>query len=358
MFERWCLGFFALTSLACSSSSGGANATGGAAGESSATGGAGGVSSSGGASGNSATGGASSKLTGSFEVVGQGDTLGVAIASIAGFGANDIYLSRTAPVLRPGSVEHYDGSSWRSVFGTTYSVIAMSATATGELFACGQQGTMFQFDGSTWLEGSEWLKSVPPEGHDYVAIWAASPTDIYAGHDGVGNLYHYDGTSWKLQSLPTERGLIPTYAVWGAASNDVYASIYQEGLFHWDGATWTKVSHPTAIISAIHGRSASDIWAVGTQVLHFDGTSWKQVRAADAFVGTGIINQRYHAVWVSPGGKVWIVGEEGVALFGDQAGLQLVPTGVTTTLYTVWGSSEQNVWAGGSLETLIHYASP
>jgi hypothetical protein len=359
ILESLRFGLLALLSVACSSSgSDGGVATGGVAGASSATGGSAGAIATGGSSGKGSTGGATGKVTGSFVVVEQGDRLGVDISSITGFAANDIYLSRTTPVLQPGSVEHYDGTSWRPVFDTTYSIVAMSTTADGKLFACGQQASLFYFDGLDWFEGSDWLVQGPPVDHDYVAIWAASKTDIYAGHDGVGNLYHYDGATWKQQVLPTERGLIPTYAVWGAASNDVYASIYQEGLFHYDGTSWTKVMHPSAIISGIHGRSATDIWAVGTQVLHYDGTSWKQVRAADAFVGTGIINQRYHAVWVSPSGKVWIVGEEGVALFGDQAGLQLVPTGTTSTLFTVWASSEKDVWAGGGLETLVHYTAP
>jgi hypothetical protein len=93
-------------------------------------------------------------------------------------------------------------------------------------------------------------------------------------------------------------------------------------------------------------------------VLHYDGSAWTLVSVGDAFVGTGIINRRYHDVWVAPSGRVWIVGEEGVALYGDASGFELVPTGVTVTLFTVWGSSEHDVWAGGVQETLLHYTVP
>ena len=55
---------------------------------------------------------------------------------------------------------------------------------------------------------------------------------------------------------------------------------------------------------------------------------------------------------------MWIVGEEGVALFGDKSGFKLAPTGITSTLFTVWGSSESDVWAGGELESLFHYTAP
>ena len=331
---------------------GGQTSLGGAAGASSG----GGAGSGGGSSGSGGSGGKS--VLGSFEIVEQSDDALVAIASINGFGPDDVYLTRTPPVLRTGTIEHFDGTSWQPVLETTLGVYATSVTPDGSLFASGGGGTMLHFDGTSWFEGSEWLTQTPSDSYDYVALWAASETDIYIGRDELGDVYHYDGASWQLQILPTEGGFSPTYALWGAATDDVYASIYQDGLFHFDGDAWTKVSHPTAIISAIHGRSATDIWAVGTQVLHYDGNAWNLVRAADAFVGTGIINQRYYAVWVAPTGKVWIVGEEGVALYGDANGLELVPTGVTTTLFTVWGASENDVWAGGVQETLLHYTAP
>jgi hypothetical protein len=329
-------------------------ATGGDSGTSSggsaaATGGSGAAGGSGGSGGSGALG--------RFEIVEQSDDALVAIASITGFGPNDVFLSRTPPVLRSGSIEHFDGAAWRPVLETPLGVYAMT-TADGSLFASGAGGTMLMFDGTSWYDGDEWLAQTPSDSFTYVEIWAASETDLYIGRDDLGDIYHYDGARWDLQILPTERGLIPTYALFGAATDDVYASIYQEGLFHFDGSAWTKVSHPSAIISGIHGRSASDIWAVGTEVLHYDGSAWTLVSVGDAFVGTGIINRRYHAVWVAPSGKVWIVGEEGVALYGDAGGFELVPTGVTVTLFTVWGSSEHDVWAGGVQETLLHYTVP
>jgi hypothetical protein len=282
----------------------------------------------------------------------------VAISAIEGFSANDIYLARTTPVLRSGFLEHFDGSSWQPVLETTYSVVAMSATTDGKLFASGVESTMLYFDGSDWHSGAEWLALEPPSERSFVDLWAASETDLYVGHDNVGDVYHYDGAGFQQQAIPTEDQPAPSYALWGAASDDVYAAIYLEGLFHFDGATWTKVAHPGAIVNAIHGRSATDIWAVGSQVLHYDGTSWELVPVSAALLDTGILNPRFLDVWVSPSGKTWIVGEQGVALFGDASGFEYVPTDVSVALFTVWGSSENDVWVGGVQETLLHYTTP
>jgi len=294
---------------------------------------------------------------GQFEVVSDNGGSLADVVSIAGFGVDDVYFARSAAALIPGSIDHYDGTNIRSVLDTPRSIFALSATTGGKLFGAGAQGTFIYFDGDSWLEGAEWLDATPSS-NLFSKLWAVSETDFWAGTDGLGDIYHYDGERFELQNLPTTDSFTDTYALWGTASNNVYASVYQEGLFRFDGSTWSKVMHPTAIISAIHGTGPNDIWAVGTEIIHYDGTSWRLHQAGAAFANTGILNRRYHAVWASPGGRVWIAGEEGVVLVGDTAGFSLVDTsGFAGTLFAIWGSGESDIWAGGSFETILRYTA-
>jgi hypothetical protein len=294
---------------------------------------------------------------GHFQIVSENGGSVADVVSIAGFGPEDVYFARSVAPLIPGSIDHYDGISITAVLETPLSIFALSATPSGKLFGAGAQGTFIYFDGVTWREGSEWLAATPSS-NLFSKLWAVSETDFWAGTDGLGDIYHYDGAGFRLQNLPTTDSFTDTYALWGTASNNVYASVYQEGLFHFDGSTWTKVMHPTAIISAIHGTGPNDIWAVGTEILHYNGSSWRLHQAGAAFANTGILNRRYHAVWASPSGRVWIAGQEGVVLAGDTTGFSLVDTaGFSGTLFAIWGSGESDIWAGGSFETILHYTA-
>jgi len=126
-------------------------------------------------------------------------------------------------------------------------------------------------------------------------MYAVNAKNIYVvGHNDQnrGHMYHYDGNTWKPVGLHTSEG----GQISGAIS-----------------------------IFAIYGFGANDIWAVGSRsfsnptpppiwydsslIIHFDGNQWSEVS---------------------------IVRGKG-------------------TLQGIWGSSANDVWAGGVYGTLYHY---
>ncbi|TAK66759.1 MAG: hypothetical protein EPO24_01225 [Bacteroidetes bacterium] len=128
-------------------------------------------------------------------------------------------------------------------------------------------------------------------------MWASSSKDVYVvGHNdrGYGKMYHYDGNSWSpVKLLVIEGGGVPTApidlsGVFGFAPNDVWAvgeHIYQNPnpppnfldsslIIHFDGTSWKEI--PVAKgrqLSCVWGSAPSDVWFGGAwgSLYHFDG---------------------------------------------------------------------------------------
>jgi hypothetical protein len=136
---------------------------------------------------------------------------------------------------------------------------------------------------------------------------------------------------WEMTPLASAGVIQSTMnSVWGSSPRDVYAvghsSIGSVGnMYHFDGSNWTSVGLSLGGIDLadIIGFSPNDIYAVGKRryqvgtdnvdsalVIHFDGLSWKEIL-------------RPH------------LGVRG--------------------LYSIWGSSSTNVYAGSSNGHLLHY---
>jgi len=58
-----------------------------------------------------------------------------------------------------------------------------------------------------------------PQGNDMIAAWAAAPDDLFVGGPG-GVIQHWDGTHWTQMTTPTTRTIS---ALHGLSSHDVWA---------------------------------------------------------------------------------------------------------------------------------------
>ena len=101
---------------------------------------------------------------------------------------------------------------------------------------------------------------------------------------------HFDGTSWSAVPTPALNAAFSGVA--GSAGNDVWAvgdqaqgSSNNTLIEHFNGTSWTVVPSPNPNpqgnngLVAVAAVSASDVWAVGHQLLgpfteHWNGKSW------------------------------------------------------------------------------------
>ena len=211
-------------------------------------------------------------------------------------------------------------------------------------------------------------------------ISAVSSNDVWAVGEAGKNpvAVHWDGHRWQRAQLPSikDGGLSDVTAV---SATDVWAvgnagslSGSRSLVMHFNGRRWRVVDMagvgPRASgLSSIDAASARDVWAAGAKgldagasygwsdlVLHWDGSSWKQVVSHLEEQGTnGAFAQ---AVDIAPSGEVWTLNEDlgGAVYFVRWNGHTRGASEVYTPADNVGGvddiaaASRTQVWAVGS----------
>lgn len=181
------------------------------------------------------------------------------------------------------------------------------------------------------------------------SIWGTSRDHVYAACDE--GVLHYDGSRWSAESGPFPDSL---RAVWGTGGV-VFAAGRGGTLLARVNGSWDDMSGATGLdIRGLHGRSASDVYAVAAtpdtpdaaELLHFDGAMWAHV---DTYTGADA-----NAVFAAPG-VVYVACDGGVMLRDTGAGLTVDTTPPGDDLLGVWGASATDVHAVGRGGRIIHW---
>lgn len=190
-----------------------------------------------------------------------------------------------------GLLLKWDGTRWsNSALPVKQTIYGLGGTGLNDLYAVGQGGLMAHFDGTNW--------SVQDAGTELQinAVWASSPTDVFAGARG-SLVLHSDGTgAWTEQTNPFTGRVL---SLWGFGPRDVFASGVGE-IAHYDGTTWTAMSLPQSVVDderflyALWGSDNDDMWAVGEAgvILHYDGSTWELVPSAPRSSSTPSLAER------------------------------------------------------------------
>jgi hypothetical protein len=186
---------------------------------------------------------------------------------------------------------------------------------------------------------------------------------VVGGGDGL--LMRWDGR--VLATIPTP-GAHAFWWIHGVASGDMFLAGEQGEVHHFDGTTVTRVdvgAPAGATLFGIWGTSDDDLWAVGGSfatggprqvILRGVGGTWGPV-ASPAGIDADV---SYFKVWgpASPQPQVWIVGDRGVVLRDDGAGLALVADAPAAERYVTihgCGSNDVYVVGGGAIGEAAHF---
>jgi len=131
-------------------------------------------------------------------------------------------------------------------------------------------------------------------------IYAASAQDVWIvgySSDAWGKMYHYDGKQWSDVKLYTTQGGTITVginltAIHGFSSNDIWAvgerrlrdpfnpfSLGDSSLIiHFNGRDWTESTISRGEkLQSVWGSHPSDVWAAGINTLyHYNGVRWEK----------------------------------------------------------------------------------
>lgn len=193
-----------------------------------------------------------------------------------------------------------------------------------------------------------------------LSLWGTSSTDVWAvggdKRDGSGPLVlHYDGATWK--QLPTGEKSGDLWWVFGFPGAPIFMGGAGGVILRYEGGAFTKMTTPgTDTVFGMWGDSPTSMWAVGGS---FDtkGFAWRL--QGDAWIPEPSLPAEVVAdasIWKVTGrsaSDVWLVGSKGASFRWTGTALEQRPTGVATSLFTAHGNAARFAAVGGLVSGVI-----
>ena len=275
------------------------------------------------------------------------------MSSMYAVNEGDIYLvGHNSTGDLNGGMWHYDGDKWATVklreqvgaFGTLKSIDGSSPNNIWAVGGTSNYATILQYDGANWkkhlAETSDGMYGTPISEHDVYSVYVVSETEVYACGDG-GLVYYYDGNSWDVDSIKINLNenekfsakdiilfnselmvlgfkhfsgnFFGTYYIlkrnkqnwmiqdsivqgpqggtewkWGtghfylSSSNQLYTLGFG-GVFQFNGSTWTNIFTNETPINGISVKNENNILIVGDfgLVFHYNGQNWERLSTLD-----------------------------------------------------------------------------
>jgi hypothetical protein len=202
------------------------------------------------------------------------------LTGVWGNSASDVFV-----VGDGGVILHYDGATWSEMTAPDTTVLHAVWSASADVaYAVGEKdgsGVILSYDGAQWTEE----KTISAHHLDAVA---GSGADNVVAVGAQGAVYRFNGIDWEELTSPTEAELT---AVWVGASDEIVVATFVGEIWHSAGDdAWSLRETSTSVrVNDLAGSDASDLFAAGDGIWHYNGSTWEPVRSQ-----TGTLT----AVWV------------------------------------------------------------
>ena len=220
---------------------------------------------------------------------------------------------------------HFDGTSWQvqnpPIVNGGSGLFSLDALSANDIWAAGGKTSsptrpayVLHYNGSSWTD-----IPVPPIGlyrNQFAWIDAVSPTSVWAGGfrgETTGDFHalvmRWNGTSWQNIALPASitTPQSEVLSIKAISDNDVWVLGYYlaGGAFkiHWNGSSWTEMPSPNGGGGAFAAIAPNNIFSVGSEIWHWDGTAWTLVDPIDTVFYPALVN-----TVTFPNGDVWACG--------------------------------------------------
>jgi hypothetical protein len=133
------------------------------------------------------------------------------VTGLSGTGPDDVWAVLAQPTFQ---VYRYDGSAWRLETDPLVNrpLHDVWATASGHVWVVGEEGAVFHWDGSGWIDESRSVEGT------FYGVWAAESGEVLAVGE-AGLAWFYDGTAWIEEAPGTTEDLLD---VWGASATELF----------------------------------------------------------------------------------------------------------------------------------------
>jgi hypothetical protein len=225
---------------------------------------------------------------------------------------------------------------------------------------------------TTWPAGISnaiWAPDPKEDVGPLYGIAGVAPNDVWAvgrtaSEPHKALIAHWDGRQWgvteRISVIPRNHVLKDIVAL---SKNDIWAvGSYESGgeppnvtttplTLHWNGLTWEHVrvhveGNTNAYLSAIEATKEGTLWAVGSVVLRWNGSSWDQILTPEGDHG---FPEAYNDVAAISDDDTWVVGNRTIRHWDGTAWRQLLNSGevMATDFTAVKVISDSDIWVAG-----------
>jgi hypothetical protein len=168
------------------------------------------------------------------------------------------------------AAEHWNGrrwQAWRLPAGLNGFIVAAAASSASNVWAVGE-GYVLRWNGAKWTVAKSWSQA-----SGITSVAAISRSDVWV---------------FGSSSFSGETGV---------------------GAWHYNGRTWARAGGTAAAIYRASALAPGNIWAItassrGGAVVHYNGSAWSEVPAADS----ALPNTQLNDVLAASPGNVWVSG--------------------------------------------------
>jgi hypothetical protein len=232
----------------------------------------------------------------------------------------------TTSVYNPTGGDEGVSSPFKSVWGSSDTdMFAVGGTSPLTGFA---ETKVVHYDGATWAD-----MTVPSLGmftRVYMTdVWGSGPDDVY-GVTGVGYILHYNGTEWENVYYGSQTGSAYAFqAVWGRSADEVYAVGTVPSLFgplnglvmRWDGNEWSRIEFEGLLerttLTGIWGRAnTEELFIIGSRDNKGVMFQYLEGQWIEVLYWSGNENESYqyklNNLWGDKKGNLFVVSDRGI----------------------------------------------
>ncbi|WBE25650.1 WD40/YVTN/BNR-like repeat-containing protein [Denitrificimonas caeni] len=200
-----------------------------------------------------------------------------------------------------GRIYRFDGEEWSLHFDLhlDITILGMWGSGPNSIFAVGDEGLILHFDGLRWQRMPSGTKSA------LYSLWAWDAQRMLAPGD-FGLVLRYNGSEWADFNIGSENFL---YGIWGDSLSNIYAVGLSGTLAHFNGQRWQLMAtRLRADLLGIAGSEQAGVFIVGTNgsVMRLDGDQWLTEES-----GTDV---GLRAVCATQADVVYAVGDRGTII--------------------------------------------
>ncbi|QRK08194.1 hypothetical protein JQX13_51075 [Archangium violaceum] len=301
-----------------------------------------------------------------------------------GSGPNDVWV-----VGNGGTLRHYDGTTFAAIdAGTTLPLYEVTGAGPNDVWAVTSEDPCFFCNdyGIVYRVTPGGLSESLRIDDQLFHVHSVDSSALFTVGESLR--YQWNGTGWKKVGSGRDGALA------GSSSNDMWLLGEEGHVERWNGSAWTRQAPARALgdsLQDVHGISATNLWAVGSRLMHWNGGGWYQLPSYGSSSASGLYAASANAVWIVTSGSdtssnriyrwngtgyteelsshpqgllavhgssetdVWAVGRAGLALHNTGSGWACQPTGVGKALNDVWVQGPSLAIAVGDSGTIVRW---